>query len=364
MERINHLQEQLTKNNLDSIFITSKANVFYTSNYYTDPHERVVAIFIDNLGEPVFILPAMEQEDAIEAGWKGELITYYDHENPWQLFQAYLRKSKRMPTSLGIEKDHLTVERLEQLQTIFNNTTFINAQSLLANLRVIKDGNEYSILKQAAAFADLGVKTGIEAIKQGKSELEIVAEIEYTLKKQGVREMSFSTMVLSGTKTASPHGTPDHKKIEVGDLVLFDLGVVYNGYCSDITRTVAYKNITEQQQAIYQTVLAAQQKAIEAATIGTPVGDIDQAARQHITDNGYGEYFKHRIGHGIGIDVHEFPSMAANNTVTLKEGMCFTIEPGIYVPGVGGVRIEDEVFISENGTELLTSFPKELQIIE
>lgn len=361
--RIHRIIEQLKANNLDSAFVTSIANVFYLSNFYTDPHERLVAVYIDLNNDPLLIVPAMEITDAKDAGWKYEIIGYHDHENVWELFLNHLKKSEGLPQSIGIEYDHLIVDRHEALKNIFRNAEFKNMTNILNDLRVIKSKQEYTLLKQAAALADFGVKTGVKAIREGISELDIVAKIEYELKKQGVQQMSFATTVISGTKTASPHGVPSQKTIEKGDLVLFDLGVVFEGYCSDITRTVAFHSITEQQRKIYETVLEAEEKAIATVEIGHSVGELDQVARNHITEAGYGEYFTHRLGHGIGIDVHEFPSMHGENTLPLAEGMCFTIEPGIYVPHVGGVRIEDMVFVTKKGGESLTTYPKELQII-
>ncbi|SDN04950.1 M24 family metallopeptidase [Sediminibacillus halophilus] len=364
MERLQTLIQKLKQNNFDSALVTSKANVYYLSGHYTDPHERLVALYTGNDGESLFILPEMEKEDAIASGWKGDFLTYKDQDNPWTLFKEYLTKRNKTPDSIAIEKDDFSVSRLEQLQQTVPGAEIVDGTEILAGLRVIKDKKEYTILKQAADLADFGVKTGVEAIREGASEMEILAKIEFELKKQGVREMSFSTMVLSGKKTASPHGTPGQDKIEAGDLVLFDLGVVFGGYCSDITRTVAFKQIDPEQEKIYQTVLQAQEKAIDAALIGNAAGSMDQVAREHIASKGYGEYFTHRIGHGIGVDVHEYPSLTSENDLTLKEGMSFTLEPGIYVPGVGGVRIEDEIFLTKKGPELLTSYPKTLQIIE
>src|SRR5699024_5736275 len=168
----------------------------------------------------------------------------------------------------------------------------------------------------------------------------------------------------SGTKTASPHGTPGNKKITKGELVLFDLGVIFEGYCSDITRTVAYKAITDEQRTIYNTVLAAEQKSIRKSQIATHLVALDLAARNYIDNAGYEEYFNHSIGHSIGIETNAYPSMHSNNKLLLQEGMCYTIEPGIYIPGTGGVRIEDMVYMTDKAPETLTQSPKELQIIE
>ncbi|TFJ93885.1 M24 family metallopeptidase [Lentibacillus salicampi] len=362
-ERLNTLYNELKSNNLDSILVTSSANFYYLSNYYTDPHERVIAVYVSKYHDPLLIVPAMEKEDAKNAGWKHEIIAYSDSENPWELFYQFLMRNDSIPESAAVEQNHLTMERFHHIKSVLPDTRFSDAQEILANLRVIKSNEEYQLLKQAAELADFGIETGIRSINEGVPELEIIARIEYELKKQGVQQMSFSTMALSGAKTASPHGTPSMKKVEKGDLVLFDLGVVYEGYCSDMTRTVAYKSITPEQKTIYQTVLEAETKALNASTKGTAVGEIDSAARRPIEQAGYGDYFTHRVGHGLGIETHEYPSMHSQNKLPLQTGMCYTIEPGIYVPGQGGVRIEDMVFMTDNGAEALTTFPKELQIV-
>lgn len=362
--RIETLLTEMKAADLDSMLVTSSANVYYLSNYLTDPHERLIAIYISTTLDPILVLPNMEKDDAIAAGWSHEIIGYYDHEDPWELVKTALHKNDKIPRAIGIEYDQMTIDRYNAVTTILPNTAVKDAKEILANLRVIKSKKEYTILKQAADLADFGIETGIKAITEGTREIDIIATIEYELKKQGVQGMSFSTMALSGAKTASPHGNPGMKKIEKGDMVLFDLGVVYEGYCSDITRTVAYKSVTDEQKKIYQTVLEAEQKAIDISKIGTAVGQVDLAAREHIEAAGYGKYFTHRIGHGLGIETHEYPSMHSKNDLALKEGMCYTIEPGIYVPGSGGVRIEDMVYMTDKGPEILTESPRELRIIE
>ncbi|WP_164668366.1 M24 family metallopeptidase [Virgibacillus doumboii] len=363
-DRLEALLEKIKMNDQDSIFVTSTANFYYLSNYYTDPHERLIAVYVSKYHDPLLIVPSMEKEDAKAAGWSFEIIGYQDHESPWELFSEYLIRNDAVPKSISIEHDHLTLERYNQLKTILPDAAISNAKEVLANLRVIKSKKEYTLLKQAAALADFGVETGVKAIKEGATELGIIAKIEYELKKQGIQQMSFSTMTLSGNQTASPHGTPSMKKVEKGDLVLFDLGVVFEGYCSDITRTVAYHSIGQEQETIYNTVFEAQKNSIAASKIGTAVGEVDLTARNHIEKAGYGQYFTHRIGHGLGIETHEYPSMHSSNQLPLQEGMCYTIEPGIYVPNTGGVRIEDMIFMTNKGPEILTKYPKELQIVD
>lgn len=175
--------------------------------------------------------------------------------------------------------------------------------------------------------------------------------------------MSFDTMVLSGPKTASPHGKPGDRKIQKGDFVLFDLGVIYEGYCSDITRTVSFGKPSDAQKDVYETVRQAEQAAVDAVKPGVRAMDLDKIARDVITEAGYGEFFTHRLGHGLGISVHEFPSVTGTNEMELIEGMVFTIEPGIYDPSITGVRIEDDVVVTKDGVEVLTKYPKELVIV-
>ena len=343
---------------------TSTPNVFYLSGFYTEPHERLLALFIFPNEEPFLVCAQMEVAQARTAGWEYEIIGYSDTDNPWEKIEIELSKRNVNAGKIAIEKEQMTIDRFEKLKGLYQNAEFISVEEKLHILRMIKDEKETAILRQAAELADYGVEVGVSAIKQGKSELDILGTIEFELKKKGIRQMSFDTMVLTGKKTASPHGKPGLESIQEGDLVLFDLGVVLDGYCSDITRTVALGTVNEKQKDIYTTVLDAQLAAVNACKPSVAVGELDNIARSIISDAGYGEFFTHRIGHGLGIDVHEFPSMNATNQLLLQKGMAFTIEPGIYVPDVGGVRIEDDLLITADGVEVLTNYPKELQIIK
>jgi Xaa-Pro dipeptidase len=362
-KRLTGLMNWLDERSYDFAFIQTKANVFYLSQFYTEPHERLVGIIVFPRSEPIMICPNMERAQAKQAGWAYEIISYNDSENPWQLLEGRLKKQLSVANSIAIEKEHISYTRANALANMYPEVTLTSVEEKLYSLRLIKDDNELAILKQAAELADFGVEVGVHAIKAGKTEMDVLALIEYELKRKGIREMSFSTMVLTGTKTADPHGNPGLKEISRGDFVLFDLGVVLEGYCSDITRTVVYQEVSEKQREIYETVLEAQLQALSACKIGTRIGDIDLAARNFITKAGFGQYFPHRIGHGLGIEVHEFPSMSENNNDVLQEGAVFTVEPGIYVPSIGGVRIEDDIVITKEGYKSLTNYPKELLIV-
>lgn len=363
--RLTKLTNWLKEQEIDLCFIQSKENVFYLTNFYTDPHERLIGLFLFNNSEPFIVCPQMEMGQVKKSGWHFDIVGYADHENPWDLINKGLNERKINPIQkLAIEKEATSFSRVENLQYIVKNAEIISVEDVLNEYRVIKDENEVAILKQAAKLADYGVQVGIEALKDGVTEMEVLAMIEYELKKKGIREMSFSTMVLFGENSGQPHGNPGLTTLSEGDFVLFDLGVVLDGYCSDITRTFVYKSYNEKQKNIYDIVLQAQLAALQASKAGTRIGDLDSIARAIIADAGYGEYFPHRLGHGLGINVHEYPSMSHTNDEELKEGMVYTIEPGIYVPTIGGVRIEDDVLLTSNGFETLTKFSKEFTVIK
>ncbi|WP_100372604.1 M24 family metallopeptidase [Bacillus sp. FJAT-45037] len=364
-QRIERLTQWLKDEEKDAAFITSKENIFYLSNFYTDPHERLVGLFVFPNKAPLMITPGMETSQVRDAGWTDELIGYADHENPWDLFRATLsERDIKSINDVAIETDVLTVSRMNDLLTLFPHAQLSAVHDELNQMRVIKDDHEIEIIKRAAELADFGVKVGMESLKEGITEMEVLATIEYELKKKGIREMSFSTMVLFGEKSGAPHGNPGNRKLAKGDFVLFDLGVVLEGYTSDITRTFAFDSISEEKLALYETVLKAQLASLRISKPGTRIGDLDQIARDVITEAGYGDRFPHRIGHGMGINVHEYPSMSHLNNDVLKEGMVYTIEPGIYDPVLGGVRIEDDVLITKDGHITLTKTPKELTIVK
>lgn len=363
-QRLVKLQTWMKENDIEVSFLTSSENVFYLSGYYTNPHERLLALAVFQEQEPFLVCPGMEVHDAKRSGWEHEIIGYSDIDNPWEMIFNAINKRISTVAKVSIEKEHMNVERYEHLTKLFPNAAYVSAEEKVRMLRMIKDAKELKIIEEACALADFAIEVGCSEIKEGKTELEVLNAVEYALKEKGVTEMSFSTMVLTGANAASPHGNPGSTKIQKGDLVLFDLGVVVDRYCSDITRTVAYGDINDKQKEIYDTVLKAQLAAVEASRPGVSASEVDLTARRIIAEAGYGEYFPHRLGHGLGISVHEYPSLTETNPLIIEEGMVYTIEPGIYVPDVAGVRIEDDLFITADGAKILTKFPKELQVIK
>lgn len=361
--RLTKLSDWMKENDIAMCLLTSTENVFYLSNFYGDPHERMLGLAVFQEKEPFLVCPALEKENVKNAGWAFDVIAYSDIENPWELIEQEARKRVQSFPKIAIEKEHMNVRRYEELLRRFPASKIVSSEEKLRRLRMIKDKEEIRRIKKACALADYAIDVAITEIRAGKTELDIVAAIEFELKKKGVQKMAFMTTVLAGTNSALPHGAPGETKIQEGDLIVLDLGVVVDGYCSDITRTVAYRDIGKKQREIYDTVLKSQLAAIKASKAGVTCAEVDLTARNIIAGAGYGPYFTHRLGHGLGISVHEYPSVTETNSLVLEEGMVFTIEPGIYIPGTGGVRIEDDVLVTSQGPLMLTKYPKELIIV-
>jgi Xaa-Pro dipeptidase len=362
-DKISEIKTWLQQHDGSFAYIADPTNVFYLTHFNCDPHERFLGLFVFPEAAPFMICPELEVGQARDSAFDHEIIGYRDDQDPWSFVSKALESRKPSSGKIYIEPSTLPFRKAMAVRELYPEAVFASIENFLASLRKIKDAHELAAMRKAGEIADYAVKLGVEAIKKGRTEQAIIAEIEHELAKRGYSEMAFDTMCLIGENSAKPHGHPGSRQIKEGDFVLFDLGVVIDGYCSDITRTVCYKYISDKQRKIYETTLAANREAINAVHEGLRIGDLDGVARKVITDAGYGDYFTHRVGHGLGLGEHEEPSMSADNDQTLETGMVFTIEPGIYVPDVGGVRIEDDIYLGANGPETLTHYPKDLQII-
>ncbi|MDR0921174.1 MAG: Xaa-Pro peptidase family protein [Lactobacillales bacterium] len=364
--KLNELKQWMETNKVDCAYISDPGHIAYFSGFESDPHERVLALFIPLEAEPFLFAPALEVEDAQNSSWAYDVFGYLDSENPWKLIAEHLTKRfSGAPVTVAVEKGSLTVDRLEFMQEFFPNTDFSkDLTPLIQRLQLLKTEEEIKKLYDAGDWADVAFETGFKAIHEGATEQEIIAEIEYELKKRGVSQMSFATMVLAGKNAASPHGEPGLTKIQKHDLVLFDLGVIWNGYNSDATRTVAFKEPSEFDRKIHAITLEAQLAAQDFVRPGVTAAEVDKVARDVISSYGYGEYFNHRLGHGIGTTVHEWPSIVEGNDLVIEEGMCFSIEPGIYIPEKVGVRVEDCIHVTKTGCDSFTKTSKELLIFD
>lgn len=342
---------ELKSQQAGAAWITTPLNIFYFTGYLSDPHERLLALLIKENGEQVLFCPQLEVDEVKSSPFEGEVIGYLDTENALDKYTFTVNK-------LLVEAEHLTVKRQRELVEAFNVQTFGDIDQTIKDLRNVKSENEIATIKKACELADKCIEIGVDFLKEGVTERQVVNHIENAIKDYGVNEMSFDTMVLFGDHAASPHGTPGDRQLQKDEYVLFDLGVIYNNYCSDMTRTVKFGEPNDKAQEIYNVVLKAEQEAIAAIKPGVTIKDVDDIARNIISDAGYGDYFPHRLGHGLGLEEHEYQDVSSSNTNQFVAGMVITVEPGIYVPGVAGVRIEDDILVTEDGNESLTGYEK------
>jgi len=261
------------------------------------------------------------------------------------------------------ESTHITVDGLRSLQELIPDVNFIPQKEKVELCTMIKTEEEIGMIRNAVDISDRVFAELLEIIRPGVSEMDISAEISYLHKKFGAERDAFEPIVASGERGALPHGTASNRLIRKGEMVTLDFGCVYNGFCSDLTRTISVGKPSDEMKKIYSIVSEAQARAVENARAGITTRALDSVARDIINEAGYGDKFGHGLGHGIGIEVHEPPGISQRTDIVLQEGTVVTIEPGIYVENLGGVRIEDDVLIKQNGAEILNKSSKDLLII-
>nr|WP_224749747.1 Xaa-Pro peptidase family protein [Polycladospora coralii] len=266
--------------------------------------------------------------------------------------------------TVAFEQDHITFAIYQDLQKKLGSVKLEPSSGCIELLRMQKDDAELAIMQEAARIADTAFSNILNVIKPGMKEKEIALQLEIDMRRMGASSSSFDIIVASGERSALPHGTASDKVLAKGELVTMDFGAYYKGYASDITRTIMLGKPNEKQKEIYDIVLEAGNRTIEALRPGITGKEADAVARDYISAHGYGEYFGHSTGHGLGLDVHEAPGLSTKGNITLQPGMVVTVEPGIYLPTVGGVRIEDDVVITAEGHHVLTHSTKELIMID
>lgn len=263
---------------------------------------------------------------------------------------------------LGIEEDIISLANYNCLKGK-TKCDLVPLKGMIENIRIIKDSVEIEAIRKAAQMADRAFQHMVEFIKVGMREIEVALELEFYLKKLGAKELSFPSIVASGVRSSLPHGEPTDKVIGNGEFLTLDFGCIFNEYCSDMTRTVVLGEPNNKMVEIYNIVKEAQIMALESIKPNVPVSEVDLKARNYISDKGYGEYFGHNLGHGVGRQIHEAPKVSRLSDVILQSGMIITDEPGIYIPDFGGVRIEDLVLVTDTGYEILSKSTKELIVL-
>lgn len=352
--RLESLRIELNNKELDAILITSATNRRYLTGFTGSAgnvlvtHNRAILI-TDFRYTDQAVMETSLYEIIIHKGVISEKIAELLTENNIK--------------SLGFEEEYVTYQEYRGYLDTFVGTKLVATNSIVEKLRIIKDENELILIKKAIEIAEEAFTQLLPEIKAGVSEKELARNLEDYMRRLGAEGASFPIIIASGKRSALPHGNASDKLLDYGDLVTFDFGAKYQGYISDITRTLAIGEVDEQQQEIYEIVLEAQLNALANIKPGMTGIDADLFTRDVITGYGYGENYGHGTGHGIGLDVHEAPTVSARGKETLKPGMVITIEPGIYLAAVGGVRIEDDVLVTDTGLEILTKLPKELLIL-
>ncbi|MCE4047082.1 MULTISPECIES: Xaa-Pro peptidase family protein [Bacillaceae] len=353
MEKLKKLREALAAAGVDGIVIASNFNRRYISNFTGS-----AGVVLISGEEAKFITDFRYTEQAASQCVGFDIVK---HTGPIQKEVAE-QAEKLGIKKLAFEQDYMTFTEYRLYETTFKGE-LVPVSGIVEKLRLIKSSEEIKILKEAAEIADAAFAHILKFITVGKTELEVSNELEFFMRKAGAVSSSFDTIVASGTRSALPHGVASEKVIEAGDFVTMDFGAYYKGYVSDITRTIAVGKPDDKLKEIYDIVLQAQLKGMEGIKPGLTGIQADALTRDYISAHGYGEYFGHSTGHGIGLEVHEGPGLSYKSETVLEPGMVVTVEPGIYIPGLGGVRIEDDTIITDDHNEALTHSPKELIIL-
>lgn len=362
LERLLSLMEQ---NHFDVVALNPGNSLKYLTNLNFHLMERPTVLLINQSGKAALVHPELEKIKAEKSAIPSELFPYPENPSTWnKAFHDAFQYLK-------IKKEKIAVEpnRFRFLEFIFLKENAPQAQiesgaAIFDQLRIIKDCDEIEAMQTAALIAEEALLATLNQVKPGVSEKELAAELVIQLIRAGSEgEMPFEPIVASGPNSANPHSTPGDRKVEPGDILLFDWGAAFDGYVSDITRCFSLNYISPPFEKVSEIVLAANRIGRETGQPGIKAGDIDWLTRVEINKAGYGEFFTHRTGHGLGMEAHEGPYIFAENNLILSKGMVYTIEPGIYLPGKGGIRIEDDVVVTGSGSMSLTKMARELKIL-
>ncbi len=357
--RIDKIKKYLTSHNLDAAYIfypLDTGNFLPNVRYLTGYSGSSGSIFITR--KTATFITDFRYKDQSKKEVKGCRIII-SKKNPVTAL-ADIKEAQSHNMRIAIEAHRLTAAQKTLLSQTLPNAILVDTQNMVEDLMVCKETAEIANIKKAVEISDIAFERILGILKPGLREKDVAAEMEYQMKMLGADKEAFETIVASGYRGALPHGTASDKKLKKGEFITFDFGALYNGYCSDITRTVVLGKADARQKKIYKIVEQAQLAGIRKVRSGVTGKDVDLAARQVIEKAGYGKEFGHGTGHGIGLEVHAAPRVSAMGTQLLKSNMVITIEPGIYISGWGGVRIEDDVVVKPKGCLVLNRAPKKL----
>lgn len=352
-ERVERLRTLMAERNIGGLLITKDENQRYLEGFkgsecYLLVTQRSVSLIADS----------RYTESAGNECRSADIVPHSTPHPPYNEAISALCAGEGI-VRLGFEEDCVSYSQYRVLAESLSSvkTELVPSGGLCEEIRAVKDERETEFIRRACSIADGALEKMLPSVKEGVSESELVAELEYLMTRGGADGPSFPTMVLFGAKSASPHAVPSHDaKLRTGDLILIDFGAKYEGYCSDTTRTFVFGKASSVQKARYDRVLTSQKAGVAAVRAGVRAAEVDAVSRGMLEGEGC---FKYALGHGVGLEIHELPMLRGSSDTVLKSGMVLTVEPGLYIPGRGGIRIEDTVLVTDGGREILTRFPKE-----
>ena len=352
--RLARVIENMRAQGLDQILVTGTPSVYYLSGKWVSPGERMLALYINSDGDAALYANRLFALSGMEGL---ELVEFDDTEDPIPMLASRVKRGK-----LGIDKSWPSQFTIRLMEAMPGMTPVVGSAPV-DDARMCKDAEEIALMREASRMNDEALRRTIAEIHEGMTELELDACYVKNAKAVGGTGSSFAPITCFGPNCAEPHHDNDETRLNRGDSVILDVGLLHKRYCSDMTRTVFFGEATDEQKRVYEICRRANEAGRAAVRPGVKMCEFDRAARKVIEDAGYGEYFIHRTGHGIGLEVHEHPDNSATSQIVAQPGMCFSVEPGIYLKGKFGVRVEDLVVVTEDGCETLNELSHELKII-
>jgi Xaa-Pro aminopeptidase len=360
--RLVRCQRLMSEKEIDVLFLAPGPNMYYLSGFLEEPSERLLSLIIPQSGDPFFIVPELYEQQVRAFSWIEKLVSWKDSEDPNAVLSATLKQVVTRRPTIAVDS-RMWSRFLLMLLSVAPDARYLDAATVMSPLRIKKTSEEIALMKRSAEIADTAFTETVKECREGMTEHQVAAKLVNELRRLGADSVGFEPAASSGPNAALPHYRSGDRKLRRGDLVVLDYGCLYRGYNSDITRTIAVGSCDDERKKAYSVVRSAQEEAYQGAVEGVEAQSVDRVAREIIEAAGYGQFFVHRTGHGIGLEIHEEPYIVAGNSMKLEEGMTFSIEPGIYVPRHYGVRIEDIVVIEAGKARRLNKCTRELRIL-
>ena len=363
--RLEKLNASLRNSGLDAVALNPGSTLTYLTGAHFHLMERPVVLLVAPGQDPALILPELEMLKVEHIPYSVQTFPYGENPSAWgDVFRNAVQALGLSGKRIGVETEHMRLLEYNFIRAGAPSAEFPDASETLGLLRLRKEPQEVERMRKAVKIAQAALEATLPLIKIGMTERELAAELVVQLLHNGSDAgLPFTPIVSGGPNSANPHASPTDRKLQAGDLLVIDYGAAFDDYVSDITRTFAVGEVDAEFEKIHKIVQEANATGRAAGKPGVPCAEVDKAARGVIEQAGYGEYFRHRTGHGLGMEGHEHPYMRGDNMQLLEPGMAYTVEPGIYLPGRNGVRVEDDVVVTETGSESLSDLPREMRVV-